>query len=616
MKKIIWFICLFFLLPCFIKADNGYEIISYDIDMKVNENNTFDIKETIVANFLVPKHGIIRTIPFKNEIVRNDGTKSKNKAALTNLSVNANYKLSKSNGLYNIKIGDADKTLTGEHTYVISYMYNIGKDPLKDKDELYFNLIGTSWDTNISNISFRIMMPKEFDEELLGFSIGQKGIVGYEDISYNVDDNVITGYYNKTLSPNEGLTIRLELPEGYFVDAKNPLASVMYLYFLIPIGCLFVSLLLWYLFGKDKKAVDTIEFYAPDNLNSLEIGYLYKGKAKPKYVTSLLIWLANKGYLKIIEYEGMNESKNIKHFQIEKIKEYDGNDENERLFFKALFSWGDKVTDLSLKNRFYETQNKILKNMNGKEHKSKAFVPQNIVAMLIMILALLVTIGTVITIPTLSYTGLTDLLISIFVILFYIPFYVVGCSLNHITFARVLLLFIFVHSLLLFSVLPITKAILEDNLFIIGSFEGIICTILIIILLRHMSRRNDYGIEMLGRIKGFKHFLETAEKENLEAIVNENPNYFYDILPYTYVLGVSKKWISKFETINIKEPQWYNGTSTFDIFTFNDSINRSLNAMHYSLSPKSSSSSSSSRSGSSGGGSSGGGSGGGGGSSW
>lgn len=38
-------------------------------------------------------------------------------------------------------------------------------------------------------------------------------------------------------------------------------------------------------------------------------------------------------------------------------------------------------------------------------------------------------------------------------------------------------------------------------------------------------------------------FLETAEKEKLEQLVFEDPKYFYNILPYAYVLGVSDKWI-------------------------------------------------------------------------
>ena len=34
-------------------------------------------------------------------------------------------------------------------------------------------------------------------------------------------------------------------------------------------------------------------------------------------------------------------------------------------------------------------------------------------------------------------------------------------------------------------------------------------------------------------------------------LLDENPNYFYDILPYAYVLNVSKKWIDKFDKKNV-----------------------------------------------------------------
>ena len=116
---------------------------------------------------------------------------------------------------------------------------------------------------------------------------------------------------------------------------------------------------------------------------------------------------------------------------------------------------------------------------------------------------------------------------------------------------------------------------------------------------------------------------KTFDKEKLEALVMENPNYFYDILPYTYVLGVSDKWIKKFETINIEEPEWYNSMDTFDYRRFGRFIDSTVTSaqrvMTSTPAPSSSGGSSggfSSGGSSSGGGSSGGGSGGGGGSSW
>ena len=130
-------------------------------------------------------------------------------------------------------------------------------------------------------------------------------------------------------------------------------------------------------------------------------------------------------------------------------------------------------------------------------------------------------------------------------------------------------------------------------------------------------KRTAYGTEILGKIKGFKRFLTTAEKEQLEDLVEQNPEYFYDILPYTYALGVSKKWINQFETMALQAPDWYDSSDSFNVHDFGTFMNKTMTSATAAMSSSpSSGGGGSSGGGSSGGGSSGGGSGGGGGGSW
>ena len=56
-------------------------------------------------------------------------------------------------------------------------------NPLKDKDEFYFNIIGNEWDTVIGNITFTIIMPKNFDPSTLGFSSGKQGNTSNKNIT-------------------------------------------------------------------------------------------------------------------------------------------------------------------------------------------------------------------------------------------------------------------------------------------------------------------------------------------------------------------------------------------------------------------------------------------------
>ncbi len=631
-----------------VQSNNSeYFINNYHINIMVNENNTLNITEKIGAYFNIEKHGIYRKIPLRNEITRLDGTTSRNHTQISDIKVNDKYTLSTENGYKIIKIGDANDTVTGQKDYKISYLYNLGKDTGKEYDELYFNLIGEEWDTSISNITFTITMPKEFDSSKLGFSSGSTGSTDSSKITYSVDKNVISGRYNGTLNEKEALTVRLELPEGYFVNASINVSDNYYLMFIVPIIGLLISLILWRKYGKDNQVIETVEFYPPSGFNSLEIGFLYKGKANHKDVTSLLIFLANKGYIKITETDNKTIFSTDKSFTITKLKEYDGTNTNEKLFLAGLFKneeainltkanqmvkqakeQGRKmgylealklskektekntVTQADLNNKFYITMNGILANTNSKKNKNQIFEKTTNIKSALIILLIIASLITTITIPTLEYAGIAELTNTLIVCLFYTPFFAIGIFTEMSKICRIIWLgFTTIHSLFFFSTQPIASAIMNDYRYLIGVVFGIACIIAMIALVKIMPKRTKYGNEILGKIKGFKNFLETAEKPRLESMVMENPTYFYDILPYTYVLGVSDKWIKKFETIALEAPSWYDGYTTFSSASFGSFINSTMASATYAMSSRPSS-------GSSGSGSSGGGSGGGGGGSW
>ena len=633
-------------------SNNEYNINKYDININVNENNTFNITEKIDTFFNVEKHGIFRKIPLRNDIVRLDGTTSKNRAKVSDIKVSNNYSLSTESEYKIIKIGDANRILKGQNSYEISYLYSLDKDKEKDYDELYFNIIGDEWDTSISNITFTIIMPKEFDSSKLGFSSGPIGSTDSSKITYNVNNNIINGSYEGTLEAGEALTVRLELPEGYFVNAGFKVSPYYYLMFIIPFIALLISFILWNLYGKNDHVVETVEFYPPHGFNSLEIAFLYKGKVDTKDVISLLIYLANKGYIKITEIEKKSLFSIKNDFIITKLKEYDGSNEEEKIFLTGLFknsksidldkvkkimadakangkklnyleamklstdkNGQQSVTKKDLYDKFYKIINKIILRVNKKENKSLIFEKTKEVIRVIIVLLIIVSLVTIFSIPTFEYAGIGEVLITLLLCAFYTPFYIIGIfSSQPISFKIFGLGFIMLHSFFFFLVLPIGQAIREDYRYFIGLLFGILCIIGMELLFKLMPKRTKYGNEMLGKINGFKKFLKKAEKQKLEAMVMENPTYFYDILPFTYVLGISNTWIKKFEAISLQAPDWYDGTSSFNVTSFGSFMNSTMSSS--SASNSSSSSGSSSSGGSSGGGSSGGGSGGGGGGSW
>ena len=613
--------CIFtfflFSLNCYA---HDYDITKYDVEIVVDEHNKYSIKENIDTYFNVSKHGIIRRIPLYNNIIRQDGTRERNRVLISNVHVNEEFASSRENYNYVLKIGSADKTLTGKHSYSISYDYDIGLDKNNKYDELYFNIIGTEWDTDISNVTFKITMPKEFDASKLGFSYGEYGESNTDNISYDVDGNVITGSFEGTLLAGEGLNVRMVLPEGYFIRKSVGSSLLECWYYIIPILGVLISYLIWKKYGKDDQVVDVVSFYPPENMNSLDVAFAKKGSVNSNDAVSLLVYLASKGYIKIVE-----DKKSKSRFTIQKVKEYDGNNKEEELFFRGLFKkvW-DSISSDELNESFYLTINSILTKKNSTANRKELFNSKSSNKRYILFLFMLITSSLSTIIPALGYK-LSDVIFSIIIcnLIGIVALIIVGIIYDNNCTKKGLnsalgFAFFFVLALAVanFTIIGF-EYIYYDTVYLIGFILCMVCTYLIYFFYLIVTKRTEYGNKVLGEVNGFKKFLETAEKDKLESLVHDDPSYFYNILPYAYVLGVSDAWIKQFEGIAIAPPEWYESADTFDYYRFNRSLNRTIHsASRVMNSVPQSSGGSSSGGGFSGGGFSGGGSGGGGGSSW
>ncbi len=590
-------------------APNGYEITSYDITMDVGVDNNIEITERIEIYATEEKHGIIRNIPTQVELGRADNTQSSYRAIIRNLRVSEEYSTDSSGGELAVKIGDADETFTGAHSYIITYDYQIGKYATDGFDEFYMNVIGTSWDTTISNITFTINMPAEFDAEKLGFTHGVYNSRETGNVEYEVIGNSITGRYIGTLDAYEGIAARLELPDGYFIEPEYSFDWYTALMIAIPLAAVIFAFILYIKHGKEFPSVEPVAFYPPAGMNSAETGFVYKFRCVPKDIMSLLIYLAGKGYLKITE-KG-NTFFGHDNYEITKLREYDGNNHVEEVFMRGLFEVGDTVTEKDLKYKFHTTVSAISKSISSKTNKNKIIEPMPVGKVATVFLLTIASFLIITLRPMLEYYGSGEL---VFVFLFPI----IGlCAvlLASISSAKGVDLFLYIWGFLFGGVAFIGMAIDAYGytpFYIPYAIFGFVCIVVVNFFLRTLPRRTAYGARLYGEIKGFRRFLQYAEKPKLEELVNENPSYFYDVLPYTYVLGLSSKWIKKFEGILSEPPDWYHsssGTMSFVAFShfMNSTMNTGMSAM---------SSSPGGGSGGGGGGFSGGGGGGGGGSSW
>lgn len=589
-----------------------YVIDSYDVNIDVDKYGIFTVTEKIRVCANKPIHGIIRKIPKKNEVIRVDNSKYFNNAKLKILSINDKYIESIGNdGNYNIKIGNPDSKFNGQKDYIIKYIYDIGKDDTDKFDELYFNIIGTEWDTYIGNVTFTINMPKEFDSSKLGFSSGRYGNYNSKnDIKYNVSKNQIKGLYirnNGVLHPYEGITVRCELDEGYFEKRKFTTQDIIIIAVFLAI--ILISYLIWRIFGKDEKSTETVEFYPPDGLNSLDVGYYYNEKIKNRHIISLLFDLANKGYIKInynknayknnesgvVRLKQKNDS--VDDIEIIQLKTVDGKplnasvenvknnsqenqlNEEEKEFLLGLLKnkYKDSKgnTKLSIKEDFYKTVEKI-KKMESEKGK-KVFSSNNLIAYFIFPVLTFIAVmmlGNIIKEDLHSFNLVEiDEVMVFFVIL-------LCCGTGFVLFLMLTIIKILIKIIMsiknikweVSAIIAIAGLIYIFIVEIYARFQailfsyntlfefilGVLSIMLTIVFCALIPKRTKYGIQIYGRIKGFRNFLITAEKTKLEQLVEQNPQYFYNILPYTYTLGVSDKWAEKFKDIPIDPPIWMN----------------------------------------------------------
>lgn len=601
------------------------EINDYDVNIIVNTDNSYLISETLDVNFnKIDMHGIFRDIPTETYYGK--------PVKIKNLDVSSHkYSSERNGGFLSLRIGDADIYVNPTETYKISYLYSIGDDMNTEMDEFYFNIVGSQWEIPIHNTTFTVTMPKAFDATNLNITSGYLGSTDNTEVSYLVEGNTITGQLNRSLNPGESLTIALPLPEGYYSDVTpdgafiSSLAS--YYNYIFPI-LLLLAAFLWFRFGRDEKIYPPVEFYPPKDLTPAEIGYIYDKTIDPYDITSMLVYWADKGYLRIIEEDveaGIIFKKSITNVKLEKLKDLpNGVAQFEKTFFNELFDRYaiNNIVDIKyLKNSFYTTLAKVkkelIKSFKDRNFYSKSGKVASFFITLIGIFTLFLVFLGVFNTMNPYQPGLISLFAggtSIFMGIFFAnSAHLLSIIKTRFPIEKIKTILGAIFS----SFIPLIAAI--GLLFITNAdslyWIGLLLSLVIIFFAPYANKRTEIGRQWLSHILGLKQFIENAEKNRILTLVDDDPEYFYHVLPYAMVLGVTDKWAKQFEDILTSDPDWYQSSSNrpFSTAYFVSQINSSTQDVGRTLASTPSSSGSG---GSSGGGSSGGGSGGGGGGGW
>lgn len=546
-----------FLLPIFLFADSTMYLSDYDVEIQVSQKGNHKVIEDLNFNYLSPHHGFYRSIPTSFSNVT---------ASIRNISSSEDYSTERNNGYFVIKVGDPDRTVKGLKQYNLSYNYKLPGDINSGYDEFYFNIIGSAWEIEIKNCTFKIVFPEGTPLDKVWITRGQYGSDNQDGIDWEVVGNVIQGTATD-FSPYEAMTIRVELPDGWY-NLKSPFLVArtnLIILVLLSLICLFLSWFIWNSRGKDKTLIVVPQFVPPENLSPLEVGYLADMRVDNKDVTSLLFYWADKGYLKIIE-----ESK--KKYKFIKLKNLTGSEfsEQQKILFNAFFT----KKEVTLKDfdgeKFFIAMGKASKKVRTQFSKETPLLSKESSKNTLLILATVLFpfcgLSILVTTGNFSIIQFLFVLVLFVLTLMFQPLMIrVARKYDQKKYAIFSFIATFLIILLLLTIISVIlgSLYLIDYL-LIGCFIVAVSQTFCMFFAAIVPKRSEYGQSILEKTLGFKDFIETVEIDKLKMMIDDDPEFFYKILSYAIVFGLEKKWAKKFEKLAIQEPSWYDGRSRFN----------------------------------------------------
>ncbi len=538
-----------------------FSVERYAVTVDLTEAGYFEVVESYDVNFLYPKHGIYRDILTSYTLQTRQGTTEKRQIEISDISVpghrfEASGKFAqKINGQVQIKIGDADRTVSGPVHYEIRYRVDNALLFEEEATRFYWNLKPSDWQAPFNQINFSLALPPgtRADPGQVFLYTGPVGTTKPSSaFDLQLDADRISGRSKPGFVSFQGeaVTLLVNLPSGSIAEQK-PLWPFWTDYGWTLLLGMIAGLFYWLFvtFGKDDPAPAVISYFPPDKMDPAMVGFLIDDKEDTSDLVALLPYWGNQG---LVEMEEIDKKGWFAQDDtlIRKLADLPADaPDYQQTVFNGLFSDGkSEVLVSSLKNKFYTTMGSARSEL--KKGAQQYYDPR----------------------ARRAYWFTAGGLVLAAFILAPTLFYFWG---------------------------------------IFAAAAGLVLCIVLLILNRYMVKKNPKGIKLFSELKGFKAFIKTAEENRLRMLLAESPNYFESTMAYALAFGYLEKWADKFDKLDVPPPTWYHTAGGYhSMHHFSRSFSSTIQSTSSTLVSSPSSSSSG------GGGSAGGGFGGGGGGSW
>lgn len=519
------------------------------------------MRERIALVFVGEWHGIHRTIPI--EYPGPDGTNYELFVDVQSVTENGGklkYESSRSNGNRDLKIYIPNAVDTSK-TVEITYLVRNGIRFFKDYDEFYWNVTGNDWPVPIEHASATVRFPDNASGSLRVQAF--TGVYGstQRDATAQTEGAEARFETNIPLAMRGGLTIDVYIPKDIL---KEPSALTKFFWFVGGNPILFLPLVtfagmfvLWWYKGRDPDVGMSVApmYEPPVGISPAEAGTLLDDSIHPRDITSTMVDLAVRGYIKI--EESAEKVLLFTHkdyiFHLLKPRGQWGGDlaPHERVMLENIFAGGAETRLSSLKNRFYTAVPVIRQDIMASLRNKGMYLLDPESANGYSVVA---GIGLLIPFAIFQFMGWANF----------------------------------------FNSIPLL----------------ILCALISLVIwwlfARVMTAKTTNGTRITIAVLGFQEFMNRVDAERLKRMP---PTTFEKYLPYAMALGVEHHWAQAFAGIVKDPPQWYVGPGgsypgAFNPIFFSSSMHSMATDMHqvFVSAPRASSTGSGFSSGGSGGG--------------
>lgn len=303
----------------------------------------------------------------------------------------------------------------------------------------------------------------------------------------------------------------------------------------------------------NKQGIKTVEFYPPNNMNPAHLGYFLDGKVDTHDLIGLIVYMEYKGYIKRSIIEDENQITILEKIKKPSQKE----DDYINFLYDKMFASSDKI-NLNGKNSFdfsditsyiYDRLTKAYNDKPVFNKKQKYLKGILLTILLIMFTAPIIECGIyTFLIEDFNLLSLLSVLIIIAGFIFINKSYLTIIYKHGSTFLkkqasfqmRILIILIIIVTIVFNEIFYFD---FTHNTTFLDSLLIPIITLITLMTINSIQWRNNEYKQILAKAESYKNFILLTEKDKIDQLIADDPNYFYKTIPYAYIFGVSDKWI-------------------------------------------------------------------------